>query len=136
METNLNSESLLDSLEVGSITLVSIQTPLLTNTKTMTAVANEVRRIARQNSSPNILLDFHLVEHLSIDFVSEMKAVADDIQMRGGTVRCCSLRRDTRALVGLLGLDTLYVGRTVPHALARYESSLKKQRELTTNAAT
>lgn len=127
MATNPSTESLVDTVDAGQVTVVTINARTLTDTQFIAAVVNEVRTISWQIQSPNILLDFHRVEHLSVEFVTEIKKATDDIEARGGTIRCCSLRREPRALLRTLGLDDHYVGNTVGHAVMRYTAYLQKQ---------
>ena len=124
MKSNCTSEPLVGTVEMGTITVVSVRTSVLTDFRSITAVAEEVRAVSRRRESPNILLDFHCVEHLSVEFVSEMKTIVDEIEGRGGTIRCCSLRKDMRAVLRFLGLDATYAGHSVRHAVMRYATSL------------
>ncbi len=127
MEMNQSSEPLVDVVEAGPIAVVSIRTPLLTDTRSITAVVHEVRALSGRCQSPNILIDFHRVEHLSIAFVGEMKVVAEEVELRGGTICCCSLRHEMRAVLEALGLGVFYAGHSLQHAVMRHTTWLEKQ---------
>ncbi len=134
METAKPSESLVETMKAGPITVVSVRASVLTDNRTITALVSEIRDLSRRNKSPNILLDFHRVEHLSFDLVGEMKVVTEDIERRGGTIRCCSLRKEMRALLGILGLNALYVGNSVRHAIVRYLICLEERSKSQANS--
>lgn len=127
METIQSTEPLVDTVEAGEITVISIRTQMLTDAESIARVVDEIRSISHQGRPPNLLLDFHGVKRLSVEFVSEMKRVTDDVETRCGTIRCCSLRKETRALLRTLGLEVLYVGNSVGHAVMRHAACLAKQ---------
>ncbi|MBX7257499.1 MAG: hypothetical protein K1Y02_14140 [Candidatus Hydrogenedentes bacterium] len=136
MDTNHSTEALVDAAEAGPITVVSIRTPVLKDPQSIAVVANEVRDISRRSESPNILLDFHLVEHVSLDFLDEMSVVAEEIQSRGGTICCCALRREMRTVLRILGAHVSYIGHTVQHAVMRHAAYLEGRNKAKTNATT
>ncbi len=135
MQTNHPSEPLVDVAEAGPITVVSIRAASLTDTKLMTQIAQEVRAISTRNQPPNILLDFHCVTRISIDFLDKMRTVVEEIEKRGGTIQCCSLREEMRAILKILGVDPRYVGHSVQHAVMRYATWLEKRKQITPKAA-
>ncbi len=96
METDHSSAPLVAVIEAGAIVVVSLRMSSLIDAQTRAAVLAEIRAILRQTETPNILLDFHEAKHLSIGLLGGMKALAQDIETRGGTFRCCSLQKEMR----------------------------------------
>lgn len=127
MEMSQSTEPLVDAVAAGPITVVSIRTPMLTDLQSITAVVNEVREISTRSEPPNILLNFHRVAHVSLDFLDAMTVVTEEIKMRGGTICCCALRREMRSVLKTLGAHVLYAGHSVQHAVMRHRTWLEKQ---------
>lgn len=128
MENNNATKPLVESVDAGPTTLVSIQVPNLTDAQIIAAVTSETRAISRQSELPNILLDFHLVQHISLDFLDAMRGVAEEIEMRGGTICCCSLSEEMRAILQIMGVNVSYAGNHPKRALARCMANLRKSR--------
>ncbi|MCC6697646.1 MAG: hypothetical protein IT365_18600 [Candidatus Hydrogenedentes bacterium] len=134
MEMNQSTEPLVDAVAAGPITVVSIRTPMLTDSLSIAAVVNEVREISRRSEPPNILLNFHRVAHVSLDFLDEMTGVTEEIKMRGGSICCCSLSREMRSVLKTLGAHVLYAGHSVQHAVMRHRNWLERQRRAGTRS--
>ena len=81
----------------------------------------ELLERVREASGVNLLLDFHKVEHVSIEFFKEVLRVDAAVSATGGTMRLCGLRKPIRDILETSDLDHwLRIEGTVQHTLPRY----------------
>ena len=84
------------------------------------------REAIHQRDVLHLLLGFHQVEHASVEFFGEVKALAEENAATGGTIRVCGLRKAALEILKCVGAPTdLHMGASTKHAVSRYLRSLK-----------
>jgi hypothetical protein len=110
----------------GSVTIGEIQNSVLLNNMNWRSLLEEIREAIRQSDALHLLLDFHQVEHVSVEFFGEVKTLAEENSATGGTTRVCGLHKATLEILNYLDAPSdLYMGASTGHAVLRYLRSLK-----------
>lgn len=111
---------------IGSVTVVSPHCSSLMDGRDWTPVLRQLRALAEDSEAAHVLLDLEQVEHLSIRVVMELEEFVRDLVVRGGLLRFCALREPLRDIFKLVCLEHLDLGESVPDALPRYVSLLRR----------
>ena len=110
----------------GPVTIGEIHTSALTENAAWGDLLSEIRTAMHQGEALHLLLDFRHVQHVSIEFFGEIKALEEENAKAGGTIRLCCLHRTALDLLKLLDAPTdLCMGASTEHAHIRYLRWLK-----------
>lgn len=136
MKTHRTAEPLTIVTKVGLVSVVTIKVSCLTDDPRAATVTQEIRALSLEAKARNILLDFHCVDHVSITFLEQVRGLAREIECHGGMLRCSAVKRDVYSVLQLLGLEDLYIGHSVLHAVVRYVACLQQQNDMSAGSPT
>jgi len=99
-------------------------------------LVEEILGLVEQSGALHLLLDFHRVGRVSIEFFCGLKALADEIGRKGGTMRFCGLPSAAAALLKEVGVaPDLHMGHSAEHAVRRYLRYLRQEGYLRPSSA-
>lgn len=80
----------------------TIRPASLTEWYVIRCVMEELERVARSNASARFIVDFHRVEHVSVEILPELLWLRNSLEQCGGTLHLSGLRHNLRELLRLI----------------------------------